>query len=213
MENLSWAIKREVDFAVKDLAHSAFATIQSQAHEKLHSTKNDYLSGLKLEEVGENSYIIYLEGDWANSLEDGFNGFDIAKGILASPKAKTAQAGHKYQNVPLPPQKPQGGTMSDALKGLKGVNTVSGIEQRLTKVFKDPAGNPMQGKVAVSTTGGITKYQRQHPKSIQSIYIAYRTVSEKGKEWLHPGFEGIKAFEEAEKQLVKNIEQIVRKFS
>jgi hypothetical protein len=62
----------------------------------------------------------------------------------------------------------------------------------------------------------LTKYQKTYTnektgeKTTQSTYLNYRTISENGKPWSHPGWSGLKAFEEAEKEIVKQLDQIIK---
>lgn len=226
LKDKSAKVEAVLDQAIKDLAHSAYATIQAKAQKELSSTRQDYLKGLSFEKLGDNSYMISLEGDWAAALEDGFASFDITEKMLASSKkvgvgarsgepwVQTNKQGKKFAHVPLSPERPKGSSLSESLKGVTAMN-YRGIQQEITRIFKDDKGNVLQGKVAYADEEGITKYQKSYQDKkgkmrTQSVYIAYRTVSENGKRWMHPGYKGLKAFEDAERQLLKNLDQIIK---
>lgn len=256
LSGLAPSLEVEVNQAVKGLAHAAYASIVSKAQKELSSTRQDYLKGLEFIDLGDNNFLITLDGDKAVHLEDGYPSFNMTPGMLASnktvsvgsragqpwvqtskPKGKDGET-HKFARVPLE-QHPHSksaktSNMADAIKALTATN-LNGMEQKLTKIFKYPDGSVAEGKVAViggpnskmsSKTAhalgnstdtklqGLVKYQKVYKnkegkETVSSIYINYRTVSEKAKPWIHPGFKGLKAFEEAEKDIATQIDKIV----
>lgn len=256
MEDIAPRLEDEINQAVKDAAHAAYASIAGKAQSKLKSTRQDYLKALQFTELGDNEFLITLNGKLANDLEEGFPAYDLVPGMLKSNKTVTTgkRAGqpwvqetkpkgengekHKFAHVPFEhkPFSKEGDTnMADAIKSLTALN-LSGKDQKITQIFKAPDGSPMEGKVAVMLPPktlsqahktmalgytdnpmlqGLVKYQKVQKsesgkESVQSIYVSYRTVSEKGKPWIHKGFGGVKAFDDAEKELLKQIDQILK---
>ena len=78
----------------------------------------------------------------------------------------------------------------------------------------------MQGKVAsIKDTGvknldGVTKYQKTYinksgKETTQSLYMTYRIVHEDSDGWHHPGYAGLKGFDEAERWLDSEIDNIL----
>jgi len=243
LNSLAPSIEAEVNQAIKDLAHAAYASIVSKAQKELSSTRQDYLKGLELTDLGDNQFLISLDGDWPNHLEDGFPSFNQTPGMLASnktvqvgsrtgqpwvqntkPKGKNKES-HKFARVPFEhhPHSKSAKTsnMADAIKGLTATN-LQGLDQKITKIFRNPDGSVQEGKVAVikpqgtaeKNLQGLVKYQKVYTnkdgkQTVSSVYMTYRTVSEKGRPWIHPGFGGLKAFEEAEKNIAEQIDKIV----
>jgi len=78
LENASESVQAEVNTAIKDLAHSAHASIVARVQSMKMSENNrrDYLRALKFITISENTYLIFLEGDWPNKLEEGFPGYN-----------------------------------------------------------------------------------------------------------------------------------------
>lgn len=237
LENLAYEVQQELDQAIKDTANAAYATIVAKAQADLNSTRADYLKGLSFEELGNNTYLITLEGDWANALEKGFSGFDIREWMLSSEKVvqvgtrtgqkwvQTGASGQKFAHVPFehrPHSKaPKTSDLAQAIKKLQTHNR-SGRLQKFTSIFKDDAGKPLEGRVAsikkvkdFPQLDGITKYQKIYKnestgkQSVQSVYMTFRTVSEAAESWRHPGFEGLRAFDEAEKWVEEQIDTII----
>jgi hypothetical protein len=237
LENLAYEVQQELDQAIKDTANGAYASIVAKAQAELNSTRADYIKGLQFEELGNNTYLITLEGDWANALEDGFSGFDIREWMLSSEKVvqvgtrtgqkwvQTGKNGKKFAHVPFehrPHSKaPQASDLGQAIKKLQAFNR-SGRSQKFTSIFKDASGNPMEGRVAsvkkvegFPQLDGITKYQKIYKnestgkQSVQSVYMTFRTVSENSDSWRHPGFQGLGAFAEAERWVEEQIDNII----
>lgn len=238
-ENIATAAEAEFNQAIADVAHAVHANIVAQATTKLKALRQDYLKDLTFDKVGENSYVIGLAGEWANKIEDGFPSYDLRSTLLGSNKIvgvgsrsgqpwvqRSPKDDHKYAHVPFE-HKPfskeaKSQNLADAIKKLTARN-MAGKEQKLTQIFKDPNGRPLQGKVAsvkdtgVSNLDGLVKYQKVHKnkagkETTQSIYMTYRTISEASKAWMHPGFSGLKAFPEAEQAAEQMVEQILRSF-
>lgn len=138
---------------------------------------------------------------------------------------------HKFAHVPFE-HKPfakegKAQNLAQAIKQLQARNA-DGAQQKMTQVFKSPSGRPLQGKVATVGTAqvggkhlkdldGLVKYQKTYKnksgkETTQSVYMTFRTISEVGTGWKHPGFDGLKAFPEAEQAAEQAIEQIMKKF-
>lgn len=239
LQDLSHEVADQLEQDVKKVVEVGYASIVGSAELALHGTRQDYLSGLKLHTLGENEYLIMLEGDFPNSLEHGFSGFDVKQGMLKSKKVvavgpragapwvQQASDGHKFAHVPFQ-QRPfsreaKSGDMGSAIRKLKAFNR-QGMEQSFTKLFTDESGSPLEGKVAVVNKvkgfpelDRITKYQKIYKnektgaEAVQSIYMTFRTVSENGGSWQHPGFKGLKAFDDAEKWIDSQIDEILNR--
>lgn len=240
-DRLSEEAEAQMKAAIGDLAHAAHAMVVAKAQAELHTTRQDYLKGLTFEKLDEDSYLISLDGDYQNKLEEGYPPFDMKPGMLASKKIvrvgrrsglpwvqKSEEDGHRYAYVPLErkpfSKAPKGRDMADAIKQLSAYNR-QGRMQKITQLFKDPSGKALQGMVAVAKdTGikdleGLVKYQRTYKtqtgkEKTESIYINYRVVSEAvgAEAWRHPGFPGVKAFEDAERFVETELDNILRHF-
>jgi hypothetical protein len=237
LEGLTPALEQEVNQAVKDVAHAAYASIVAKAQASLGSRRQDYLKALQFEDLGDNSYVITLDGKLASLLEDGSGPYDLRPGMLASKKlvevgsragepwVQKAKDGHKFAHVPMqirPHSKVASSTsnLADAIKATIVKNS-QGLDQKLTSIFRNADGSAVDGKVASIKRGkgnplsGLVKYQKvgktsEGKETVQSIYIRYRTVSERGKAWIHPGFDGLNAFPDAEAEVVKQLDAIVK---
>lgn len=235
LENLSKETTRELNQAVKDLSNAAYANMVARAQAGLGSTRAEFLKGLSLDQIGENTYLITLDGKFANALEEGWSPYDMRESLLKS--KKTVQVGNragepwvqqgqngKYAHVPFQhrpfSKEAKTGDLNAAIRKMTTYNR-QGRKQKLTSIFKDDFGNPLQGKVAtikdsdIPELANITKFQKIYENketgksTVQSIYMTWRTISENGDAWNHPGFEGIKAFLEAEKFVEQQIDIII----
>lgn len=238
LEGMTDEIESQFNDAVADLANTALSAITVNAQTALNTTSLDYLKGLDMQQIGPASYVITLDGDWANALEEGFPGFNMRDKMLNSEKVvgigtRTGEKwvqradgdGHKFAHVPFE-QKPYSklagsADMNEAIKKLTALNR-QGIEQKFTSIFKDDLGKALEGRVATvkkvegyPNLAGITKYQRKSvnettgKETLQSHYMVFRTVSEIGEDWMHPGFAGLKAFDDAEAWVISEIDNII----
>lgn len=229
-------VQKQLNQAVADVAHVTHASIISQMQSRSANPKNrqDYLRGLQLNQIGKASWLISLDGEWANKLENGFASYSIKDVLLASKKTvqvgsragqpwvRTAKDGHKWAIVPFEHHPSSGekthgsGDLAKDLKKLFAVNKASGRKQSFSSTFFDPnTGQPLQGKVASVSVpnqpnlANITKYQHTYAKATSSVYMTFRAVSEKSTGFIHPGFKGYKLFAEAEKQVEQQLKDIV----
>ena len=238
IENLAAEVEAELNQAIADVANGAYAFIVSKAQQELNTTRMDYLKGLDFQNLGNNTYLIVLDGKFPNSLESGYTSFDVKTGMLESKKivqvgpragqpwVQTNKEGKKFAHVPFEhrpfSKAPQVSDLAQAIRKIK-VQNQEGLEQKLTKIFRDSTGRPIEGKVATveSVDGfpqlaGLTKYQKIYrneekgTETVQSLYMTFRTVSEDGKSWMHPGHPGIHAFEEAELWVQQEIDNIIK---
>ena len=240
LESLAAGVSEQIAEAVHDVVQAGYASIVGSAQLALHTTQKDYLSGLKLHEMGENEYLIVLDGKFANALESGYSGFDVKEGMLNSKKVvnvgtragqpwvqRSKKDDHRFAHVPFQHQPyskaPKTSDLAGAIRKLKAFNR-QGEEQKFTSLFTDASGQALEGKVAVvkkvkgfPQLDRITKYQKIYKnektgkESVQSLYMTYRTISDNGGEWVHPGFKGLHAFDDAEQWMDSQIDEILNR--
>lgn len=235
LENLAPELESELRGAVANLANAAYASMISQIQGMSMDPKNrqDYLRGLKLDALDSDSFLLSLDGEWANKLEQGFEGYDMKQQLLSSDKkvkvgtragqdwVRKAQDGSKYAAVPFEHkpfsgEKFNSGDLVNEIKKLTAMNR-GGAKQPLTQTFNDAGGKPLAGKVAsVKKTdnpnlAGITKYQFVNKAGrVSSVYMTYRMVSSKSAGWKHPGFKGYNLFKTVEEYVDRELENIVK---
>lgn len=235
LEDIAPAVEEEINGAIADIAFATHAFIISKAQAELNSTRQDYLKGIEFIELGDNSYLIGLNGSWANQLEDGYGPYNMQERLLASKKivdvgtragqpwVQIGKEGQKYAHVPFEkkPFSKAGGAseLAQSIQQMTATN-MKGRKQKITSIFKDLEGNPLQGKVATARSGNpmldqLVKYQKSTKNaetgkvSTSSVYMNYRTISELGETWMHPGWSGLHALDEAEKYAEEQIDKIV----
>ncbi len=243
LEDIADNLIGEFNNNIRDLAHGTYAMIVSQAQEKAGRRNLDYLKGLSFDVIGENEYLISLEGEYPNKIEDGIPSMDMREYMLKSDKTvsvgsragepwvQLSKKGHKYAHVPMEKRpnakNPGASDMAGLIQKMKAVNQ-SGKLQKITQIFKDKSGNPLSGKVAVMNNfkgldsnsknlEGLVKYQqilkgKDGKDRVASTYMVYRTISENGKAWMAPAFEGVKAFAAAEVWLDEQLALILENF-
>lgn len=234
LDNLAPQVEEELREAVANVSQAAYASMVSQVQSMSMDPKNrqDYLRGLNYTKIDDSNFLIYLDGDWANQLEEGFGPYSIKEKLLSSDKTvgvgkragepwvRTSKKGKRYAAVPFEHkpfsgEKFNSGDLANEIKKLTAMNR-QGKEQRLTKVFKDLDGRPLSGKVAsVQNTenpnlAGITKYQQVGDSGkVSSIYMTFRMVHEDSTGWQHSGHPGYNLFKTAEEYVERELENII----
>ncbi len=234
VEKASEKVVAELNQAVKNLAHAAHASVIAhvQGSRMAQSNRRDYLKGLNFDQIGDNSYLISLDGEWPNKLEEGFPAYDMRQVLLASQKVvgvgpragqpwvRLNKDGGKYAAVPFE-HRPHAGKPTDLAAQIKNLFAMNrqGVVQEMSKTFTDDFGKPLAGKVATVLPGAevpknlenLAKYQHVSKSGrVSSLYVTYRMVSEDGKGWQHPGHPGNHIFKKVEAELQKELENIIR---
>ena len=233
LENIVPQVQAELEQAVENLANAAYAAIISRVQGMSMDPKNraDYLRALKFQDLGDATWLIYLDGDWPKKLEEGFGAYNIKDVLLKS--TKTVEVGSRagqpwvrknkdgkkfavvpFEHKPFSGEKMAGNIGEDIKKIL--VKNRAGEDQPITKIFKDLDGKAIHGKVAtaqnvgVPNLEGLTKYQFVHDSGkVSSMYMTFRIVSEESTGWKHPGHSGYSLFKEAETYVESELKNII----
>ena len=225
-------LEDELNGAVSDLAYGAYAKIAANAQSSIGNpeSRQEYLKGLEIIELGEGAYLVTLRGEGANKLEEGYDSYSLKDTLLRSNKVvqvgpragepwvqKNEKNGQKFAHVPMqmkPASKEAGNDLGKEIQNMMG-KSAQGRQQRITKIFRDAAGKPIEGKVATGVSDNplinkVTKYQKIGKSgSVSSTYINYRTVAESSSGWQHPGHDGYAFFKEAEEWVASEIDNII----
>lgn len=86
--------------AARDLALQVHGHILEEVKAKLHSTREKYEKALKVEPVGDDTWVISLDKS-AVWIEDGMEEHEMIDDLLKSNKTKTAKDGSRYLAVPF----------------------------------------------------------------------------------------------------------------
>lgn len=220
LENISEALQAQLNSAIGAVAHSAYSEAIRLAQEKLHSTQLNYINNLSIRKIDDNIWTITLFGKTANDIENGYPGFSIRDNLLKN-ATKTSKDGSKYVDVPLTYEPFAKSSASPKTTDLRSAALALIKQNGIDKIIRDQAGAPIQGVVArIATTGsqfpesylsGLTKIQKTYNGATQSTYLTFRRVSEKtpANKWLHPGFKGVKIFDEIEQYIETEIDRII----
>lgn len=111
LDTLGDAVTATIDMAVLALAQAAQNQWINLAQDKLKSSRDDYINGLRQSESyrkfgseGSQTVEISLVGKMANNYEFGMPSFDmkaVRPGWLGGAKAKRAKDGHSYVVIPI----------------------------------------------------------------------------------------------------------------
>lgn len=218
-------VNKLLDFVVKEVTVRFAQEWQNEANRVLKVSRQQYVDSIVVVDEGFARGAVVLLGEHPNSLEEGFESFDMKPGLLAGPNAKTNKSGGRYNVVPFSFGTPgsleenfSGGILPKpvytAVKdkpferslpgGGKASKTLS-IDE-IPKAFREP--QVKQVKLPGSKT--FQEYQHKHsiyegvskmqdPTTKQNRYGSFRAVSTNSDplSWIHPGVEAKKIAESA----------------
>jgi hypothetical protein len=154
-QNLADQLESKTKEAIEKLSAMMHAhIIDTIVPQKLKSTRDQFIEGLKLKKIDETAWEIVIPEDLA-WIEDGIKaGFDMLPGFLKSPKAKSGKNG-KYLVIPF--------------KHNKAPTRQSPLQAGLTKIIKDEMKKKSipYGKIE-SKADGSPKIGRLHHFNISS---------------------------------------------
>lgn len=220
LDNLSKELEQALYNAVDELAFAAKDRAIQLAQSKLKTTREDYINGLTLEKIDENIWLLSLQGDLPNAVEDGWPSFDQKSGLINGPKSKIGKNGSRYNTVPFQIRPYSETPLNQRSSNLRDIAKSIIKERKLDRIFKDTnTGLPKQGIVArVRNTGikdleGMVKVQKTYNKITQSQYFTFRRVSSNSdpSKWIHPGYNGARIFPMIEEFIKSELEHILSK--
>ena len=215
--------KKQMGNILEAVAYEARREWIKLARERLHGTASVYIDGIAEPKRRGSTVEIKLVGVLPNMLENGCPPFDMKKGLLRSPKAKTGKGGNRYITVPLYMKSPgaRGGSppaipnplYRQALKLKFGESLALpkryegwGLRTRLSADLKKWGhytwkSSPFQGITKVRRFPGLTPLGL--PREKAGAFVTFRRVSKKSDpaSWVHPGFVSRNLIEQTQNKL------------
>lgn len=161
---------------IREITEMAYGRAQELAAERLRSTRQQYINGLKFEEAGEGIFVLSLDPSVAY-LEEGFSAFDMIKaGLARGAKSQLNKNNERFVRIPFEHSKgaasPSSPENKRPIQQSQGSQTTKGSLaadlKKLEQIFgangqtKGPSGNDLTGKVwsmRKSTSGPQWNYQ------------------------------------------------------
>lgn len=177
---------------------------QSEAQQKLNSTRPLYLMGLDFNSIiypyGGDSFAgaVELQGKFPNMLESGFSAFDMKVGFSKSSKKIPTKSGGWYLTIPM-----RHSTPGSFMYGKPMPKNI----YKQAKTLNNGGSLSVKGGQQKSWTGyqyksniydGLTRIIKDYGKTKQSQYFTFRRVSNNSDpmSWQHPGYVGVKLAEQ-----------------
>lgn len=206
-----------MDFTVKTVTDRFAEEWINEANRTLKTSRAQYIQNIIVVDDGYAKGSVVLTGEHANSIENGFEGFDMKPGLLAGPNAKTTKDGGKYNVVPFSIGTPgaleenfNGGIMPQEVydvvksKPVEKMLPGGGMASKPLTVddLPQPFQQPKTKSVVLPGTKTAKDYQHKHsiyegirkvqdPVTKQNKYQSFRAVSSNSDPlaWIHPGVE------------------------
>lgn len=196
-------IQSNLDAAMAKTVSLTQAKAEQLAASKLKSGLEHWTKGFKITRIDSGFWVLEVEGEMANMMEEGFAAGAIKEMLLNGNRARTNQAmtGKRYVDVPLK-------LNADAMTGNIGKTNVS-VSQ-----FKNADELLQSIKTSDWKRGGIKKEQRitqrvkdviktRKPTESASQFITIKRVSEKSTGWPTKPFDGAKVLDKLDDFLEK----------
>lgn len=217
------AIPEMVNTIIPDIVEAVRDHIIVQAHQRLTTSEQDYVENVQPAKYhypsgrippGANVTVatIVLTGKIPNMIEQGWPGGDMKPFLLAGRNAKMTRGGIRYNTVPFRHGVP-GVTgrnfpaMGSAYRRQMGEEAAARLGKRVYKAAKKlgpgerlPTPSGLAPKLrSIHTTDIYAGMIREEGDARSVQYMTFRRVSDRSDpgKWIHPGFEGVKLFEDA----------------
>lgn len=188
------------------------------AGERLKTSRSDYIKGLDYYPLGDGSWVLELQGEQANTIENGWAAFNAKEALLNGPNAKVSETtGRRYNVVPFDR------TPKNMPIDTKGMRTMKDAVQKLIRnkgldrIFRDDSGNDMEG-IVKSITGSetdnpmiknLSRIQTSVKGKTRSTFVTFVGVGEDSTGWDHPSYAGAKIFPDIEKFIMDAVTEIL----
>jgi hypothetical protein len=223
IQSITESIAKSLYLAAANLARMTYNKAVELAGQKLHNTRQDYISALHMEESAPGVFVVYLDPKM-NWVEDGMAAFPMLPKLAQGPKSKVAKDGHRYVVIPMKQSTSTKGSdnpkvqefaadLKNVIKSQKfktvrdGISPVTGKRTTVERLLDDPS-IPKHLK-------GLTRvreFKQGSGKPSSSAYLTFRVASEKqdaSSMWKNPGYAGVKIFPDLERWVDQQLDSIV----
>ena len=206
---------------VKSRFKSAVAVTVAQAKEdadKLASSKlkgglEKWRNGFKVHRISDDMYLISIEGQLANWMEDGIQVGEISKAIMHGNRAESNKAeGKNYVDVPITKDADAAGNISLGKSGTKLNVKAFASADALTKYMSSSDwknGGIKKEKIVQQRIKDVLKVTKTEGKS--PSYMTIRRVTPSSV-WPSSPFSGAKVLDDLDRLINDNFEQILQRF-
>lgn len=205
--SLSGQLSPQIIGAIENSISTSLSLIrdrwQSEAQNKLMSTRAEYLLGLQFDSIvmpydSPLSGAVVLKGKLPNMIENGWNQFDMKIGFSNSPRIKKKKDGGWYLTIPYRHMTPgaymYGNAMPKDVYGVaKKLNPYQSGAGNTSLNWQSPAGKSWTGyQHKTNYYNGMVRIVKSYQRATQSQYMTFRRVSDKSDpmSWWHPGYHG-----------------------
>lgn len=202
----------------KSALAATMGTVEQEARNiaasKLRTGLKNWNQGFKVEKVTDDMFLIVVEGQLANWMEDGIRVGEISDAIMKGNRAQHNKAeGKNYVDVPIAKDADSAGNISLGKKGgpVVNVKAFKSADDLMKNINSSDykKGGIKQKQVIANRVKDIIK--NVEPKTNSASYLTIRRVSDKSK-WPSSPFAGAKVLDKLDKYIDDNIGQIIERF-
>jgi len=187
-----------------EIADDALAEWEHLAKATLGDSAEGYIEAMRVEDDGEGSVNMMLDGALPNMQEKGSPAFDMKPGLLA---------GREYRVIPITHGKPGSGSNPMSKQAYSKVKNLN-YGQRSTKDFGRAGKNKVTGyKHTEHKLSGIMKPSKSNSSKFGGDMVTFRAVSVNSPttSWWHPGFKALDLIDKVKEHLQHEYGDIINK--
>ena len=206
-------IQERFKAGVSAVMSDASSYAQMQASKKLKTGLSKWLNGFKINKVSDEFYIISIDGQLANWMEDGIAAGEVSKSIMSGNRADVNRSeGKNYVDVPIAKDADSMGQISLGKKGPSvSVAAFKDADAMMKSITTSDwkKGGTKKKQVMANRVKDIIK--NVEPQSKKTSYLTIRRVTDDSM-WPKSPFQGAKVLDDLGLHISNNFDTILERF-
>lgn len=188
-------VEKIIDTVIKQVVLNFYSLWENEAERGLHSTRNLYISQLKIVDEGrmKGSVVLdYTKNKMVAMLEEGANAFDMKEGFKKSSKVRFNSKGEWYMTIPFRMATPQALGESTLFAGKMPQEVYDIVKQKEQNINVSGGGKRSKGLDINDLSEVPSKYRLPKTRAGVSVVQTQKTFDEyKNKSSIYQGLSKI----------------------
>ena len=205
---------------IKDRFTAAVASTVEQADTEAHriansklksaSAKEHWNRGFKVDKVADDFYVVSVEGQLSNWMEQGIDVGEVSKAILGGNRAEANRGeGKDYVDVPIAKDADSVGNIGGTKVNVKAFKSADDI-MKFVNTSDWKRGGIQRKQVIANRVEDIIK--NTSPKSGKTSYMTIRRLSDNSAPWPATPFAGANVLQDLDSWIDQNFGSILERF-
>lgn len=205
---------------IKDRFKAAVASTVAQADTEAHrianaklksaSAKEHWNRGFKVDKISDDFYVVSVEGELSNWMEQGIDVGEVSRSILSGNRAEANRGeGKNYVDVPIAKDADQAGNIRGTKINVQAFKSADDVMKFInTSDWK--RGGIQKKQVIANRVQDIIK--NTSPKSGKTSYMTIRRLSENSDPWPSTPYAGANVLQDLDAWLDQNFGSILERY-